>query len=349
MTRESDGSRGQHQAVDIAVANREGQNSNPDGFVLQDGVILHVTEEEYWLTAAEPCLHYFRSTAAKLGMPWVEIQDISAEYGILAIQGPHAFSVISQLTGAADDLDYFDLCQADIEGCPTLISRTGFTGDLGYELWIRADQAKRVWQGLIKAGRGFNLIPIGLNALKMARVEAGLLLLDVDFQSSRYAWVDEQRETPVELGWRWMLRGLAQDPRAFIGRTAIEQQLTEQSNRWVTVGLSIDWHDYERVYRDAGIMAPKHEHYCESTQNIYRQGQKQWDYAGYATSFLFSSLLKKPIAIAKLPNDLAKPGTEVDLEISVIRRPQTVLARVHRMPFYNPPRKTQRPCRRTVS
>ncbi|NQV32693.1 MAG: hypothetical protein HQ515_08370 [Phycisphaeraceae bacterium] len=96
-------------------------------------------------------------------------------------------------------------------------------------------------------------------------------------------------------------------------------------------------------------MPPKHDHYCESTRNIYRRGQKQWDYAGYATSFLYSSLLKKPIAIAKLPNDMVKRGTEVDLEITVIRRPQTVLARVDRMPFFNPPRKTQRPCGGTVT
>jgi aminomethyltransferase len=319
------------------------------GFVLQDGVLLRVTEQEFWLTAAEPSLRYFRSMASNLAMQGVEIQDMTHEYGILAIQGPHAFSVISQLTGAADALDYFDLAQTEIDGCGVLISRTGFTGDLGYELWIRADQAERVWLSLFRAGRGFNLMPIGLAALKMARIEAGLLLLDVDFQSSRFAWVDQQRETPVELGWRWMLNDLSQDPREFTGRAAIEQQFNERSNRWVTVGLSIDWHDYERVHLEAGIMPRKHDHYCESTRNIYRRGQKEWDYAGYATSFLFSSLLKKPIAIAKLPNELAKRGTEVDLEISVIRRPRTVLARVHRMPFFNPPRKTQRPTGGTAS
>lgn len=316
---------------------------DPEGFVLQDGVILRLSEQEFWLTAAEPSLRYFRATASKLGLPKVDIQDMSGEYGILAIQGPHAFNVISQLTEAAEALDYFAVVQTEIKGCPILISRTGYTGDLGYELWVRACDAQKIWQNLIEAGQGFNLMPIGLTALKIARVEAGLLLLDVDFQSSRFAWVDAQRETPIELGWTWMLRKLPQDPRQFIGRAAIERQLTEQSNRWVTVGLGVDWHDYERVYREAGIQAPKHDHYCESTKNIYRRGQEQWDYAGYASSFLYSSLLKRPIAIAKLPNDLAKPGTEVDLEIPVIRKPETVLARVERMPFFNPPRKTQRP------
>ena len=127
------------------------------------------------------------------------------------------------------------------------------------------------------------------------------------------------------------------------GRAAIEKQISEKSNRWRTVGLSVDWHDYERVHLETGIMAPKHDLYCESTKSIYRRSNKEWDYAGYASSFMFSPILKKPIAIAKLPNDLAKPGTEVDIEISVIRKPHNVLATVQRMPFFDPARKTQRP------
>lgn len=321
---------------------------DPDGFVLQDGVILRLAEHEFWLSAAEPTLHYFISTAASLGLAEVQIEDLSTDYGILAIQGPHAFSVLSQLTDDADELDYFELTQTKIEDCPVLISRTGYTGDLGYELWIRTEDADKVWQALLQAGQGYNITPIGLEALKMARVEAGLLLLDVDFHSSRFAWVDEQRESPIELGWSWMFRKLADDPREFIGRPAIERQRQDHSNRWVTVGLEVDWHDYERIHLEAGITPSKHEHYCESTKSIYRRGDKEWDYAGYASSFLYSPLLKKPIAIAKLPADLAKPGTEVDLEIPVIRKPRNVLARVQRLPFYNPPRKTSKPIRRNT-
>jgi|TARA_B110000908_G_scaffold34402_2_gene41188 aminomethyltransferase len=316
---------------------------DPDGFVLQDGVIMRIAENEFLMSSAEPSLRYFRATATKLAIEGVEIQDITSEYGILAVQGPHSYRVVSQLTETADSIDYFELAETEIAGCPVIISRNGYTGDLGYELWIRADQAKQVWQCLINAGKDFNIIPIGLEALKMARVEAGLLLLGVDFESARYAWVDAQRETPIELGWRWMLRKLGDDPRQFIGRAAIEKQINEKSNRWITVGLSIDWHDYERVHLEAGIMPPKHDLYCESTKSIYRRGEKEWDYAGYATSFLFSSILKKPIAIAKLPNDLAKPGTEVDLEISIIHKPANVRATVQGMPFYNPAHKTEQP------
>lgn len=320
---------------------------NPEGFVLQDGVVMRASDNEFWMSSAEPSLRYFRKIAKEQGIEDVEIEDITRDYGILAVQGPHAYSVISQLTDAADSMAYFELAETEIAGCPVIISRTGYTGDLGYELWIRADDAQHVWQAVMDAGKGFNIIPIGLEALKMARVEAGLLLLGVDFESARFAWVDAQRETPVELGLSWMLRKLKDDTREFIGRAAIEKQINEKSNRWATVGLSIDWHNYERVHLEAGIMPPKHDLYCESTKSIYRRGEKPnyGDYVGYATSFLFSSMLKKPIAIAKLPNDLAKPGSEVDLEISVIHKPVTVRATVQRMPFYNPAQKTQLPAR----
>ena len=311
------------------------------GFVLQDGVIIHVAENEYWLTAAEPSLRYFRNLARKLNLVDVRVDDISTAYGILSLQGPHAFNVLRQLTDEASDLEYFESTNATIAGHNVLISRTGFTGDLGYEFWVRKDSAVSVWNALMDSGAGYNITPIGTTALKMARVEAGLLLMDVDFSSSRYSWVDAQRETPLELGWNWMFRGLAKDDRNFVGRAAIEKERNEKTSRWTTVGLEIDWHDYERVHLNAGIAAPKHELYRETTMSIYRRNEKDWDYAGYASSFLFSSLLKKPIAIAKLPLDLTKPGTEVDLEIPIIRKPVNVLSRVTKMPFFNPDRKTE--------
>lgn len=311
------------------------------GFVLEDGVVINLGDE-YLLTSAEPSLRYFREAAKQFKILNVDIEDVSREFGILAIQGPHAHSVISQLTDAATPLKYFGAAKTEINGLPIVVTRTGYTGDLGYELWIRTADAVAVWDALVESGKGYNITPIGTTALKMARVEAGLLLMDVDFHSARNAWVDAQRETPCELGWGWMFRKMADDKRDFIGRSAIQAELNSSSSRWTTVGLEIDWHDYERVHLEAGIPAPKHEIYREATMSIYRRNGKLWDYAGYATSFLFSSLLKKPIAIAKLPLDLAKPGTEVDLEVPVIRKPVNVLARVQPMPFFNPKRKTAR-------
>ena len=162
----------------------------------------------------------------------LEIEDTSEQFGILALQGPHAHNVISQLTDAATPLKYFRLAQTEVAGKPVTISRTGYTGDLGYEIWIRSEDANAVWDAIANAGADYNLIPIGTTALKMARVEAGLLLMDVDFHSSRYAWVDAQRETPIELGFEWMFRRLESDKRDFIGRAAIELEIAKRSSRW---------------------------------------------------------------------------------------------------------------------
>jgi aminomethyltransferase len=312
---------------------------DPGGFVLQDGVVLHVDDDEYLLTAAEPTLKYFRDVARHLGER-VTIEDVSHDFGILALQGPHAHDVIRQLTEAATPLRYFSVTRTSVAGCYVTLARTGYTGDLGYELWVRAADAETVWDALIRAGAGYNITPIGTTAMKMARMEAGLLLMGVDFHTARFAWVDEQRDTPVELGFGWMFRKLGEDARDFIGRAAIEAQLASGAGRWRTVGLSVDWHEYERVHREAGILAPMHELYAETIRSVYRRGTKEWDYAGHATSFMASTLLRKPIALAKLAPDVAEPGNEVDLEITVIHRPHNVLARVVPMPFFNPPRKT---------
>jgi aminomethyltransferase len=309
------------------------------GFVLQDGVVLHVAEDEYLLTAAEPTLRYFRSVAKELGAD-VLVEDISDAFGIVSIQGPHAHDVLAQLTDAATPLRYFWVTRTVVEGCGVTLSRTGYTGDLGYELWVRAADAGAVWDALMRAGAGYNITPIGTTAMKMARVEAGLLLMGVDFHTSRFAWVDAQRDTPIELGFGWMFRKLGEDSRDFIGRAAIESELRTGSSRWLTVGLAVDWYDYERIYSEAGILAPMHELYAESIRSVYRRGTKEWDFAGHATSFMASTLLRKPIALAKLQPDVAEPGREVDLEVTVIHRPQNVLARVEQTPIYSPSRKT---------
>ncbi|MEM9461157.1 MAG: aminomethyltransferase family protein [Myxococcota bacterium] len=313
---------------------------NPAGFVLQDGVALHIAEHEYLLTAAEPALRYFRTLARSMGVGPVEIEDVSTAWGILALQGPHAHDLLAALTPDITPLRYFGLTRTTIAGSEVIVSRTGYTGDLGYELWIPAANAGTVWDALAREGEGHNLTPIGTTALKMSRVEAGLLLLGVDFNNAQLTWVDAERDTPLELGWGWMFRRLDSDERDFIGREAIEAAQRERTSRWMTVGLAVDWHDYERVYTEAGILPPRHEVYAETTMSVYRRSEIPWDYAGYASSFLSSSLLRRPIALAKLPLDLAAPGTQVELEVTVIRRPHNVLARVVETPFFSPARKT---------
>ena len=206
------------------------------GFVLQDGVVLHVAPGEYQLTAAEPTLHYFRALAREMKLADATIEDISSEFGILALSGPHAHHVLAQLTDAANSLPYFGVMQTEIARCEVTVSRTGYTGDLGYELWVRSADALTLWDALMAAGRGFNITPIGTTALKMSRVEAGLLLMGTDFHSSRFAWVDAQRETPHELGWgvpkAWPRRSrLHRTPSDRSGDQRENQSLEDGGNR----------------------------------------------------------------------------------------------------------------------
>ncbi|MEM8734504.1 MAG: aminomethyltransferase family protein [Planctomycetota bacterium] len=312
------------------------------GFVLQDCVLLRLSRDEFLMSVAEPSLRHFRGAARSADLDPQSVQDVSQNFGILALQGPHAFSVLRECASGLEDLGYFETRRTTIGGTTVVVSRTGYTGDLGFELWIPHGAALHVWDTLFAAGSGFNITAIGTTALKMARVEAGLLLLDVDFESSRFAWSDEQRSTPNDLGFGWMTKPLAaaSTERSFIGRDAIVRELESNSTRWQTVGLEIDCGEYESLYRAAGVPVDRHNVYRESTLSLYRRGQKEWDYAGYASSFLYSSLLKRPIAIARLPVDLSSPGTEVDMEIAVIRKPETVTATVCEMPFFNPARKT---------
>jgi aminomethyltransferase len=237
----------------------------------------------------------------------------------------------------------------EIAGAAVTVSRTGFTGDLGYELWVPAGDALPVWDALWESVRGHGVLPFGLDALQMLRIEAGLLLLDADFASSRYAWNDAHRSTPVELGWEWMFRDLAADDRAFIGRRALERELAERTSRWAMRGLVVDWQDYERVYDEAGLLPPKDHTPVLEDWIVYADGRGAGEsgagdpgarQAGYATSFMYSPVLQRHIAIARVRPDLAEPGTPVRLEFTVNHRYEQVAAEVARLPLFNPERRT---------
>ncbi len=286
------------------------------GFVVEDGVIFRTAADDYLLTCAEPNLAYLQALA---GRQRVTLEDVSEDSAVLSIQGPHSRDVL----GIADT--------------PITISRTGYTGDLGYELWIPAERALRVWDAVAGAAAGRGVIPIGMIALYMARIEAGLLLLDVDFGSSRFAWTDANRSTLIELGLGWMVRDLAADDRAFIGRAAIERELRDKSSRWKLTGLILDWQDYDRHYDAAGLIPPKDHAPIQDEYYVYDDHGNQ---LGYATSLMYSPMLQRHIALARVPLDRTKPGSQVKLELPVNHRYEYFDAAVSRLPLYNPDRRT---------
>src|SRR4051812_35217316 len=192
------------------------------GFVIEDGVILRTGPEEFLLTAAEPNLAWF---ADLVGRERVAIEEVTDDYGVLAVQGPRSRDLLARLVPEAASLPFFGVAEGTIAGTAVTISRTGYSGDLGFEVWVPSKWALKVWDALWSSFSGFGVLPFGLAALYMLRIEAGLLLLDVDFSSSRLGWTDEDRSTPIELGWSWMLPGLAAHGRAFIGRRALPREI----------------------------------------------------------------------------------------------------------------------------
>ena len=305
------------------------------GFVVEDGVILRPQADEFLLTAAEPNLAYFEDLIGRRDQ--VAIEEVSDDYGILAVQGPRSRDLLAALVPGVATIPFFGLTSGKIAGSPVTVSRTGYSGDLGYEIWVRSGDALKVWDALWASVSGYGVLPFGLAALDMLRIEAGLLLLDVDFANSRFGWTDEDRSTLIELGWSWMVRGLAGDDRAFIGRRAIEHELTDGTSRWRLTGLMLNWAEYDRIYSEAGLIPPKDHTPIQGEMFLYDEDAHQ---VGYTTSFMYSPMLQRHIALARVRPALSAPGSAVRMEVDVNHRYEYVPARTARLPLYNPTRKT---------
>ncbi len=304
------------------------------GFVVEDGVILHPRKDEYLLTSAEANFAWF---ADRIGRMAVTIEEVSDEIGTLALQGPRSRNLLARLVPQMEKIPYFGVATGEIGGAAVTVSRTGYSGDLGYEVWIDSPDALHVWDTLWDSMDGHGVLPFGLAALYMLRIEAGLLLLDADFDSSRFAWNDAHRSTPIELGWNWMFKDLASDDRRFIGRRALEREIADKTSRWAMRGLVVDFEDYDRVYNEAGLIPPKDHSPIVEDWMLYDDDDER---VGYATSFMYSPMLQRHIAIARVRPDLAKFGTKVNLEFTVDHHYEQVAAHVARLPLYNPERKT---------
>jgi aminomethyltransferase len=211
-------------------------------------------QDEYLLTSAEPNFAYF---ADRIGRLDAHIEEVSQDIGTLALQGPRSRDLLKRLVPQMESIPYFGIAKGEIGGAAVTVSRTGYSGDLGYEVWVDTPDALHVWDTMWDSMAGYGVQPFGLAALYMLRIEAGLLLLEADFDSSRYAWNDAHRSTPIELGWSWMFKDLGADDRPFIGRRALEREIADKTSRWAMRGLIVDWQDYDRVYNEAGLIPPK--------------------------------------------------------------------------------------------
>jgi aminomethyltransferase len=303
------------------------------GKVIDDGTVSRLEENTYRWTAADPSLRWFHQNA--LGMD-VQIEDISEEVAALALQGPTSGRLLKAVAQAdVENLKYFRVTRGEIAGVRVEISRTGYTGDLGYELWIPSEHGVKVWDALMKAGRAFDIHPAGMLALDVARIEAGLLLIDVDFHSSKKALIESQKYSPFELG---LGRLVHLDKGKFVGKAALAADEKRGHAREI-VGLEIDWMGVERIYDEVGLPPSVPPIASRVAVPVYHRGHQ----IGRATSTTWSPTLKKLIALATILREHAKPGTQLEMEMTVEAVRHPVSASVVKTPFFNPKRKTATP------
>jgi aminomethyltransferase len=303
------------------------------GKVIDDGTVSRLEEQTFRWTAADPSLRWFRQNAAGLN---VEIEDISEDVAALALQGPTSARLLrAASTADINSLKYFRVTGGTIAGVPVDISRTGYTGDLGYEVWVPARDAVRVWDALMTHGKPFDIKPAGMLALDVARVEAGLLLIDVDFFSSKKALIPNQLYTPYEMG---LGRLVNLEKGRFIGQRALRDEHAKGHRRQV-VGLELDWTEIERLYEAAGLPPAVGATASRVAVPVYRGGRQ----IGRATTTTWSPVLKRLIALATLDRPHYTEGTIVQVEVTIEAVRHKVGAKVVRTPFFNPSRKTASP------
>lgn len=299
------------------------------GKVVDDGTISRLGETTFRMTSADPSLRWLEANA--LGMD-VTITDISPTTAALALQGPRAREVLARAAeGDVAALKYFRVTDAVIAGAKVQVSRTGYTGDLGYEIWIDAADAVTVWDALTRAGVGHGLTPAGIWALDVARIEAGLVMADVDYVSAHKALIPSQLSSPYELNLGW---AVALDKGDFVGRDALRRE-REVGPSWQLVGIDVDWPSFELLFMAVGLPPHLPSVAFRSSVPLYRDDRQ----IGYCSSGCWSPLLKKYIALAHVEAAFARPGTEVLMETTVEHQRARALARVTALPFFDPERK----------
>ncbi len=300
-----------------------------DGKVIDDGTISRLDESTFRLTSAEPNLRWLSMNAVGLD---VAIDDVSERTAALALQGPRSRAILDELVPRAlADLKYFRLVHTTLRDIPVTISRTGYTGDLGYEIWLDAKHALAVWDALIDAGTPHGITPAGIWALDLARIEAGLVMLDVDYFSSHHALIPDQKSSPLELNLGWTVSA-TKGP--YNGRRALRAEKTRGS-AWNFVGIEVSWTSLERLYAERGLPPSLPTVAWRGSAPILRHGKQ----IGYATSGCWSPLLKKYLALAHVMAPHYSPGTHAEMELTVEHRRKRVESTIRKLPFFDPERK----------
>jgi aminomethyltransferase len=298
-----------------------------EGKMIDDGTVSRLDETTYRMTSADPSLRWLSMNAVGLE---VEITEVTDDVAALSFQGPNSRKVLNKVTEKpVDELKYFRLMKNKICGREVTISRTGYTGDLGFEIWMNASDALTSWDALMEAGADYGITPVGILAMDMARVEAGLFMIEVDYTSTSHAWIEPQKSSPFELGLEWTV---ALDKQGyFVGRRALEREKREGS-AWKMMGLEVEWEGMEKLFKSVGL-PPQIPGMAVRGSLPIMVGNVQ---VGYASTSTWSPLLKKYIALAHLQKPYYEVGTNVRMEITVEHHRQHAPAKVVKLPFYEP-------------
>jgi aminomethyltransferase len=302
---------------------------NDEGYVIQDGTVFRLAEDWFRFNLAEPSLRWLKLNAVGLD---VAIADVSEETAALALQGPNSLKILRQVVDVElSALRFFRLAFAHIESMPVIVSRTGYTGDLGYELWFSSKFAEPIWDTLMQSGKSFGIKAAGLLALDLARLEAGFILLDVDYLSAEKALIPAQKYTPFEIGLGWTVD---MKKEFFLGCRSLRGEQGRRPPRQI-VGLEVDVRDYEALFREHGLPPQLPVAAWRGGIPIYGDGRQ----VGHATTGAWSPLLKKYIALATIRDEHAGLGKHLETEVTVEYTRKTAGATIVRLPFFDPPRK----------
>lgn len=298
-----------------------------DGKLIDDGTVSRLGERHFRVTSAEPSLRWLGMNA--VGMD-VKITELTDHVAALSLQGPKSRAVLNRVCrDKLDQLKYFRWMNTSVGNVPVSVSRTGYTGDLGYEIWMDAEQALPVWDALMSAGDDFGITPCGILAMDIARVEAGLFMLDVDYTAATHAWIEGQKSSPLEMGLDWTV---ALDKKGyFVGRRALERE-KQAGSAWKFVGLEIAWEGLERLFGDVGLPPQIPSMAVRESRPVMAEGKQ----VGYASTSTWSPVLKKYIALAHLQKPFYEVDTSVTMEVTVEHHRRQAPARVVKLPFYEP-------------
>ena len=303
------------------------------GKVIDDGTVQRLSEHKFRITSAEPNLEWLQYNATGMDLT---ISDDSVTTAALALQGPNSRVILNTTANdSLDSLKFFWMMDTKFGDIPVSISRTGYTGDLGFEIWLDPKDALSVWDLLLEKGKPYGITPTGLQALDIARIEAGLILLDVDYISSRHAIIEARKSSPYELGLGWAVKMQKKD---FIGKQALQREVAGGSE-WEFMGIEIQWSELENHYRNVGL-APRLPSTAWRTSTPLYYNQEQ---VGYATSGAWSPILKRYIALAHIKSPFAKEGTVLDFELKVEHYRKLTPAQIVKTPFFDPERKRSCP------